>query len=321
MTVVYMFPGQNSRYPEMIHRLRQWTGCDRILLEASEILGRDLAAHYEPNNPEMFACNRDVQVGVFLAGYILSQWLAEEGVHPDASLGLSLGEYNHLVQIGALSFSSALRLLEARGQAYENGTRGLMMSVFPCEPRQVEEALMAAGHRGIVDVSIQFTPKHVVLGGEAEAVQAAGAWLEDDAFAQTRIIDYALPMHTRFFRPAAEEFREALQQTDWQTPQQTYLPNVDGAVRENASREDISDCLYRHVFNTVQWTKSMETIVTKFPDAWLIEVGPRCVVSNAVRREYKKMRCLATDDPDSNQPVLMNTIRALRASSSQTGAA
>ena len=321
MTVVYMFPGQNSRYPEMIHRLRHWNGCDPIVREASEILGRDLAAQYEPTNADMFASNIDVQIGVFLAGYILTRWLAEEGIHPDASLGLSLGEYNHLVEIGALNFSGALHLLEARGQAYENGPRGLMMSVFPCEQDQVAEALMAAEGTGGVDVSIQFTPKHIVLGGETEAVQAAGAWLEDASFAQTRIIDYAFPMHSRFFRPAAEEFCEALKRTEWQAPHQPYLPNVEGTFLEQPSGEDISDCLYRHVFSTVQWSRSMATIVARFPDAWLIEVGPRCVVSNAVRREYKQMRCLSTDDPDSNTPVLMNTLRELRAVSSITGVA
>jgi malonyl CoA-acyl carrier protein transacylase len=180
---------------------------------------------------------------------------------------------------------------------------------------------MAAEGTGGVDVSIQFTPKHIVLGGEAEAVQAAGAWLEDASFAQTRIIDYAFPMHSRFFRPAAEEFREALKQTEWQMPHQPYLPNVEGRFLEQPAGADISDCLYRHVFNTVQWTRSMATIVARFPDAWLVEVGPRCVVSNAVRREYKQMRCLSTDDPDSNTPVLMSTLRELRTVSSTTGVA
>src|SRR5581483_10949012 len=104
MTLVFMFPGQNSRYPEMFDRLRSWRECEPILSHASDVLGRDLSKHFRSGNPEMFTHNRDVQVGVFLASYMFSRRLAEEGLRPDASLGLSLGEYNHLVEIGALSF-------------------------------------------------------------------------------------------------------------------------------------------------------------------------------------------------------------------------
>src|SRR5436305_5074215 len=128
----------------MIARLRQWDGTDRILDEASDVLGRDLVKHYDPGNAGMFSHNRDVQTSVFLACYIYSQWLAAEGFHSAASLGLSLGEYNHLVESGALSFQDALRILEARGSAYENGPRGLMVSVFPCGIELVEQAQKAA---------------------------------------------------------------------------------------------------------------------------------------------------------------------------------
>src|SRR5215467_9792521 len=224
MTIVYMFPGQNSRYPEMIDRLRQWSGCARILQDASDILGRDISSHYRASNPQMFSHNRDVQIGVFLAAYIFSEQLATEGIRPDASLGLSLGEYNHLVDIGALSFASALRLLDARGSAYENGPRGLVMSVFPCDREQVTQALGP-----LADISIELSATHFVIGGETAAVQGAAARLEDEAFVEARVIDAALPMHSRLFLPAADAFREALEKAEWIPARKAYLPNVDGA--------------------------------------------------------------------------------------------
>src|SRR5215813_8512155 len=156
MTIVYMFPGQNSRYLEMIDRQREWRGCERILQDASDVLGRDLSAHYRADNSDMFSHNRDVQIGVFLAAYILGERLAAAGIRSDASLGLSLGEYNHLVEIGALSFASALRILDARGCAYENGPRGLMMSVFPCDADQVQRALESRAALGSADLAIEL---------------------------------------------------------------------------------------------------------------------------------------------------------------------
>ena len=299
MTFVYMFPGQNSRYPEMIDRLRQWSGCDRILQDASDTLGRDIGSHYRSGNVQMFAHNRDVQLGVFLAAYILSQWLAAEGVRPEASLGLSLGEYNHLVDIGALSFASALRLLDARGCAYENGPRGLMVSVFPCDVEQVEEALGTAA-----DISIELSTNHFVIGGETAAVQAAAARLEEEAFVEARVVDAALPMHSRSFRPVADVLRAALEITDWMPARKAYLPNVDGAFLIDARPEDFVDRLYRHVFNTVHWARSVAAIVHRYSDAALVEVGPGRILYNSVSREYKHVRCFCADDPESMRKLL-----------------
>jgi [acyl-carrier-protein] S-malonyltransferase len=294
MTIVYMFPGQNSRYPEMIDRLRHCSGCDRILQDASDVLGRDLRSHYRSANSQMFSHNRDVQIGVFLAGYIFAERLATEGIRPDASLGLSLGEYNHLVDIGALSFASALRLLDARGSAYENGPRGLMMSVFPCDREQVTQALGA-----VADISIELSATHFVIGGETAAVQGAAARLEEEAFVEPRVIDAVLPMHSRLFLPAANAFREALEKTEWTPAQKAYLPNVDGAFLIDARPDDFVDRLYRHVFNTVQWARSVAAIVNRYPDAALVEVGPGRVLYNSVSREYKRLRCFCADDPES----------------------
>jgi [acyl-carrier-protein] S-malonyltransferase len=296
MTIVYMFPGQNSRYPEMIDRLRQWSGCARILQDASDILGRDISSHYRASNPHMFSHNRDVQIGVFLAAYILSEQLAAEGIRPEASLGLSLGEYNHLVDIGALSFVSALRLLEARGQAYENGPRGLMVSVFPCEREQVRQSLGTAA-----DISIELSVKHFVIGGETAAVQAAADLLEEEAFAEIRVIDAALPMHSRLFQPVADAFRAVLEKTEWLPASKAYLPNVDGEFLTDPHPEDFVDRLYRHVFNTVQWAQSVAAIMNHYRDALLVEVGPGRILYNAVSREYKHVRCFCADDPESFQ--------------------
>ena len=158
MNLVYLFPGQNSRYPEMIAQLRKLTPlADAILDAASGILSRNLREHFRPENSDMFACNRDVQIGVFLASHILVKALEAQGIQANASAGLSLGEYSHLVHAGALRFEDALRLLVARGNAYDRAPQGVMTSVFPCDADQVESVL-----EGSVDIGIQLTRRNFV---------------------------------------------------------------------------------------------------------------------------------------------------------------
>jgi [acyl-carrier-protein] S-malonyltransferase len=296
MKYVFMFPGQNSRYPGMLDRLRASTPvADRILREASDVLGRNLPDHYREDNPEIFARNRDVQIGVFLANFIFARVLEDEGIQSDASVGLSLGEYNHLVEIGVLNLSSALRLLEARGTAYDAAPFGKMISVFPCQEDQVQEALAIGRSIGRVDISIHLGKKHFVLGGEEAGVNASVAWLEAEAFAQSSVIDSRLPMHAAVFKPAADAFRSALEISDWQCMRAPYLPNVDGRFADSASPDDFVDKLYRHVFSTVQWQRSIDLMIQRFPDATYIEVGPKAVLHNQVSREYRTLKTQHTD--------------------------
>jgi [acyl-carrier-protein] S-malonyltransferase len=288
---VFLFPGQNSRYPGMLDRLRAATPvADRLLRDASAVLGRDLAAHYRQDNPHIFAQNRDVQIGVFLANHIFARALEAEGIRPSASAGLSLGEYNHLVEIGALGFGSALRLLEARGAAFDAAPKGVLKSVFPCQESEVNEALKTGRAQGSVDISIHLGKKHFVLGGDADAVDAAVGWLENEAYAQSRVIDPQLPMHAQVFRPAAESFSAALKNAEWCAPHAPYLPNVDGEPTEKPSPAVFVDRLYRHVYTTVQWQRSVELLSRHYPDATFVEVGPKSVLRDLVSREYRALK-------------------------------
>jgi [acyl-carrier-protein] S-malonyltransferase len=312
MKLVFMFPGQNSHYPEMIDMLRSWGECERILNDASDILERNLSEHYRSKNPEIFALNRDVQIGVFLASYMFARRLAEEGLRSDASLGLSLGEYNHLVEIGALSFEDALRLLDARGNAYQQGPRGLMMSVFPCDAVQVREALEATASVGEADISIELAENHFVLGGEPQAVQAAASWLEEEVDATARVADSTLPMHSLIFKPAADAFRATLEKVKWSVPRQSYLSNIDGQYLVGTRPAIFVDRLYRHVFNTVRWASSLREVIRRSPDATFVEVGPKSILHNAFRHDHKGSRSFCTDNPESASPMLPATVQQLR---------
>jgi len=53
------------------------------------------------------------------------------------SLGLSLGEYSHLVHIGALELDDALRLVDERGRCYDEAPPGTMATVLTVDRETV----------------------------------------------------------------------------------------------------------------------------------------------------------------------------------------
>lgn len=313
MTVIFMFPGQSSRYPKMLDRLCALSEENRDILEAaSALLGRDLGAHYAAEDGG-FRTNRDVQVGVFLANHLHAATLASAGITADLSLGLSLGEYNHLVDIGALPFDEALRLVDARGRCYDAGPKGMMAAVAPIDLDTLRGVLDTIGGRGTVEVANLNSPVQHVIAGHDEAVEAALAILEDEHYVQGVVIERQAPMHTSVFAPVGTAFRPYLAATNWRTPVRHYVPNVLGRPVERPDAGLFIDLLERHVHQPVLWRQSLETLAAAHPDAVLVEVGPRAVLYNLLGRRWLSNRKFRTDDPDDVSGHLDATVRALHA--------
>jgi [acyl-carrier-protein] S-malonyltransferase len=294
-----LFPGQNSRYPSMLRRL---VASDRANAEwiarASAAVGRDLTRHYHPDNPTIFARNRDVQVGVFLANHLHWQALERAGVRADCSAGLSLGEYNHLVHIGALTFDDAVRLLDARGIAYEQGPAGKMVAIFPIDVREIDELASEIGIGDRVGVAMINSPRQVVLAGEAAAVDAAALTIEDAFGTERVVVDHALPMHSPLFRGVGDALRPVLEAIDWRPPTKRYLPNVCGRFAADHSPRAMVESLARHVWNTVRWRDSVESIVAAARDTIVVEAGPKTILTGMFGKRWLSPTRFATDAGD-----------------------
>jgi [acyl-carrier-protein] S-malonyltransferase len=291
-----MFPGQSSKYPEMIEKITAAHPASRaVVAQASEILGRDLAAHYRAANDGLFASNRDVQVGVFLANHLHLGLLEAAGVRSRWSLGLSLGEYNHLVHIGALAFEDALPLIDARGRLYDAHAGGVMVSLFPVEAAVVEAAIARLGVGDRVAVGLYNSPRQQVLSGEQAAVERVVAALEADDYLEAAVIEPRIPMHAPVFAPVAAGLAAVLLDTKLGAPRGAYVPNVLGQVLEGAGVDDIRVCLTAHVHQPVLWQKSVDALAARVPDACFVEVGPRSVLYNLFGRGWTPGRRARTD--------------------------
>ncbi|MEO8554753.1 MAG: ACP S-malonyltransferase [Kofleriaceae bacterium] len=284
MTLVAMFPGQSSRYPEMLAKLRGEPACARVLAEASDLLGRDLAAHYRGN--DVFATNRDVQVGVFLANHVHLQMFLDAGITFRHSLGLSLGEYNHLVHIGALDFADAVRLVDDRGRLYDEARDGVMVSVFPLGAEAVEAAIQRLGLGERAAIGLYNSPRQQVISGERSAVDALLTELERDEYFDATVIEPRIPMHAPCFAVTASRFAEVLASVTFSPPRVPYVPNVRGAVLASATSTDIRECLVAHVYRPVRWQASVDAIAASVREPWFVEVGPRDVLHNLFGKDW-----------------------------------
>lgn len=313
MTLIFMFPGQSSRYDGMLHKLMELRPANRTLMAAaSDLLRRDLVQHYRPGNEAAYARNRDVQVGVFLANHMFLQIVQDAGIDAPLSLGLSLGEYNHLVHIGALDFRQALLTVEQRGEAYDAGPRGAMASVFPIELEELEQIAARAAGDDVLEVVNLNSPQQHVLSGDTPALERAQALIEDETFANAVVIERQVPMHCSTFAPVGRRLREHLQTVRFSRPQLPYLPNREGRMIEAPTDEQFVELLATHVHSPVLWRRSIDHVVACHPDAVFVEVGPLAVLYNLLNRKWHRVPRYRTDSAEETAAHLERLLGELR---------
>lgn len=296
MVTVFMFPGQSSRYPGMLDKLVTLHAPNvDVLDEASDVLRRDLRRHYRADNPLAFERNVDVQVGVFLANHMFMKTLESRGVQADLSLGLSLGEYNHLVHIGALDFRDALSTVQARGDVYDTGPAGEMASLQPIDLADLRDIVVRARRRGVIEIANLNSPRQHVVSGERDAVAAAIRIAEEEYYAQGVVIERRIPMHSSMFDRVAARYRAHLDDVRFRRPRLPYLPNRLGCLLGTPTREQFVQLLSEHVRHPVLWRLSVDHVREHWRDATFVEVGPMSVLKNLMNRKWCRNRTYCTD--------------------------
>jgi [acyl-carrier-protein] S-malonyltransferase len=317
--LVFMFPGQTSRYPGMLDRLAELHPRNRALLAWScDVLGRDLVAHYHVDNGEAaFERNVDVQVGVFLANHMFLITLEAAGIDAELSLGLSLGEWNHLVHIGVISFEDALRAVDCRGRLYDEGPRGWMAAIQPIADEELGQVVERASKLGLIEIVNLNSPRQHVVAGERAAVEVA-VELAEEFFAQARIIDRNVPMHSSLFRGVGDRFRAYLEQVPFRAARRPYLPNRLGTFIEDPSAGELRELLATHVHEPVLWRQSLDHLVEQHPEAVFVEVGPMAVLHNLMHRKWLDNRKFRTDSRDELANHFASVVRELALGDSNT---
>ncbi|HUP40799.1 MAG TPA: ACP S-malonyltransferase [Vicinamibacterales bacterium] len=278
----------------LVRAARMHPAANDIVDRASVVLGPAMRRYFSAEGASL-ATNRDVQLATFLATQMHLAALTAEGLDSELSVGMSLGEYSHLVHIHALSFESALRLIDARGTAYDTAPPGMMAAVLAVGRDVVEEAVREASANGDIAISNYNSPSQHVIAGDAAAVTAAIANLEEHHLAHTIVTESRVPMHTALLRDVAEQFAAELGRAAWASPDRPYLPNVRGAWASAVAPADFVRCLSEHVTQPVRWQESVEMLFALHPGAVFVEVGPGRVLSNLFGRRWIRAACAATD--------------------------
>ena len=288
--LVFLFGGQSSRDPRMV---------DRLCAVDSQV-GADVRSQIGTLD---LTTNAGIQLGVHAT--TIGWWNAVSalGFKSTTSAGLSLGEYAHVVDIGAVDPGACVDLVKRRGQLYDDGPAGCMAAIYPCE---AAELLVLIPKGADVAVAVYNSPTQTVVGGKRPAVEALMDAADQELFCLSTMIEEHIPMHTHWFKDVAPSLQQALEATPFVDAEKPYWPNVVGEPCQ-ATPDAIRRSLFAHVFEPVRWRQTIDAMVKCYPDAVFLEVGPRTVLSDLMKRRWHNEQdifCVDNIDGDPREHFL-----------------
>jgi len=301
-----VFPGQGSQTVGMLASLAAENPViEQTFQEASEALGYDLWALVQNGPAEELNKTWQTQPALLTASVALWRlWQQKGGSAPVLLAGHSLGEYSALVCAGVIDFADAVRLVELRGKlmqdAVPEGT-GAMSAIIGLDDAAIAQACAESAQGQVVSPVNFNSPGQVVIAGNKEAVERAGAACKAAGAKRALPLPVSVPSHCALMKPAADKLAVALEEITFNAPTIPVVNNVD--VKCETSPDAIRSALVRQLYSPVQWTRSVEFIAAQGAER-LLEVGPGKVLTGLTKRIVDSLTATAINEPASLSAAL-----------------
>lgn len=306
MSIAFVFPGQGSQSVGMLAELAEkFPIIEATFAEASEALGYDLWSLVQSGPAEALNATDKTQPAMLASGVAVWRlWQEQGGAQPTVMAGHSLGEYTALVCAGAISFTAAIKLVEARGRFMQSAVaagEGGMAAILGLDDDAVV-ALCEANAQGEVLEAVNFnTPGQVVIAGSVNAVNRAVENAADAGAKKAVPLPVSVPSHCALMKPAAEQLKSMLADIEIAAPTIPVIHNVD--VVTLTSADEIKDALVRQLFQPVQWVKTINKMLEEGAEQ-VVECGPGKVLAGLNKRIARRTPALPVLDVASLEKAL-----------------
>jgi len=283
MRIGVVFPGQGSQGVGM--------GCDiaahstealATFERASAVLGYDLLGLQKDGPEEKLRETEYSQPAIFATNIALYR-AAGADLSPVVTAGHSFAELCSLVIADSLQFDDALRIVSERGKAMQDAAqraRGGMSAVLGLDAECVRQTLHDSGLRGVSLANFN-SPTQIVISGELEQVQTAGATMLAAGAKRVVPLNVSGAWHSPLMEPAVERLASAVEAGRFRLPRFDVISNVDGRPYRDIAT--IKQNLIRSVVDEVRWHDTAECLLSYRLDM-IAEFGASGVLSALMKR-------------------------------------
>ncbi len=305
MAIAFLYAGQGAQYTGMGQDLlNHHPEIATYFDKASEVLGYSMKDLCFQEDTELNQTEY-TQPAILTVSTAFTALLREAGITADYLAGLSLGEYTALVEAGVLSFEDAVDLVSHRGrfmQASAPAGAGKMVAVMKAERALIEEICQqvreASGQ--YVAPANYNTPKQIVIGGDASAVDTAVAKLTEAGVKKMVELNVSGPFHTALLSQASDQLADYLDKFDFKPQRVPVISNTTATAHQDGQ---VKDLLIQQVMKPVKWSDSIEYLIEQEVDT-VIEIGPGKTLSSFMKQINKEIKVYRVEDEETLQATI-----------------
>lgn len=296
--IAYLFAGQGAQY----------VGMGKSLCDAYPDIQSQLQPHLDSlgiplmqtcfQGPEDLLTNTEyAQPGIYWVSWLAKLALEKElpQLNPNATAGLSLGEFTALAAGNVFSFENGLKIVHQRGKAMQEAceaAEGGMAAIIGLK----EDVLGALCESEGVTMANLNCPGQVVVSGPKEKVNTICEKAKGEGAKRALPLQVAGAYHSPLMAPAAKQLESVIQGVDFQDSEVTVLSNVTGRPHQDSN--SIKEKLVEQVTASVRWESCMRNLIENGTTTF-VELGPGKALSGFMKRIDKSVRIVQVEDKDS----------------------
>lgn len=290
MSTAFLFPGQGSQQPDMLHVLPRHQMVGYTIAEASEFLGRDVLLL---DSKESLMSTASVQLSLLISGVAVARTLQSEGAFPDMVAGHSVGAFAAAVACGALDFKDALSAVELRGRLMENRyPKGYGMGVIVgLDEFQVSSLLKKVNSAASpVFIANSNAQDQITIAGSIPAIEEVFKLAPFAGAHKTKLLKVSVPSHCELLKEVSDEISRKMSNIILKTPAALFVGNCRARVLRKP--EEIAEDLSMGVANPVRWHETT-TLMYERGVRLFVELGPGETLTNMARKAFSDARCIS----------------------------
>jgi mycobactin polyketide synthetase MbtD len=255
-TVAFVFPGQGNQWQSMgteaYQRLAAYRAEADRCAEAFVAAGLPSPLRYLCGESDQEWSRTQVQGAQFVHAVSLAQQWRSCGVHPDVTVGHSLGEIAAAYVAEKFSLSDAVALVNARVAVVDRLTGRYAMAALGVGLDKARILIDEAP--GWLEISAVNGPSSTVVSGDYDAVVALTELAQRRGLFTHRLtVDY--PGHTSALRPLAAELAQRLPESAFQDGPVAFVGSATGT--EVTCDADFARYWYESLCSTVRFDRAV----------------------------------------------------------------
>jgi malonate decarboxylase epsilon subunit len=292
VSVAFIFPGQGSQAPGMLHRLLDHPAVGRTLDEISDVLHSDVRSIDTEQDLEF---TLDAQLALFAAGVATARALMGQNICPAAVSGLSVGAFAAAVTAGVLQLRDGVELVSLRARQMANlfPTGYGLSAIVGLDECQVTKIVQATTtERAPVFVGNINAPRQVVIAGANVAMERVLEEAGRQGATKALRLHVSVPSHCPLLQPVADLLARRISAMSLSAPQVVYVGNVNG--RPLRTKELVANDLVNNIAHGVRWNDAT-TVLQELGCNLFLEMPPGHTLSDLARQNLRGVHSIPVE--------------------------